>query len=205
MFYYLKIPSSGDIVSTTFKIAFLVLSALTAFAVHAAQPITGAFGIELGKKLNATYIDGSYSGTPKLGGEFIEVTVNPPSPNELFHAYTATIDASRKSVVQVEASGMIDGKKECMSKLESLGKYLVRKYGGELKIEKRGGAFDLKTYFFLVDPPTSRAFIAAACSETDTVDNGWYERGFFAGDDETTYFITMNYNIPSRFLSGYRN
>ena len=172
--------------------------------VEAKEPITHAFGIELGKTLDEAHLERDYSEDifepgDSFGDEsLLDVWVEAPTPNKLFSLYEATVERGSQKVVRVRASGHVTGKTKCLSKLRHLGRHLTKKYGGNLKLEEHGASGE-KNYIFVIDPPNSRNLIGGACSETNLVDNGFSEKGIFDSEEDTTYVIKVTYNLGSHY------
>ena len=171
------------------------VSLLLTIPAHAEQPIKGAFGINLGDRLPPSIVDDGFSSSDKADG-YVEVFVDPPEPNNLFYSYQVTVEKNSSRVTKIFSRGIIDGKKQCQTKLGDLSQFLSNKYGGAIErrvLESEG----LETSVAVIDPPQSPVFIVVACGETNTVDNGVYEKGIFDGDDETTYLLMLTYSFKS--------
>lgn len=161
----------------------------------AEQPIKGAFGIMLGDRLPSSIVDDGFSPSDQADG-YVAVFVDPPEPNNLFRTYQVTVEKSSRRVTEIFSRGIIDGKEQCLTKLEDLSQFLSNKYGGEIErreLESEG----LETSVAVIDPPRSPVFVAVACGETNSIDGGFFEKGFLDGDDETTYLLMLTYSFKS--------
>src|SRR5690554_1562419 len=192
----------NEIKMFTFRgLLLTLLLTLTASLAHAREPLLGAFGIELGKKLNSTIyeplkpIPGFEEAVPVAS-----VSIHPPTPNDLFRTYYAKILRSNNTVIAIEASKFVQGKSNCLSNLKNIGRFLAGKYGGEFEIVE-GGEWRRKMYLFALVPPSSPNLIGGGCYDTGLVDNGFEERGIFDTEEDATFNLKITFGTRKYFGS----
>ncbi|WP_375172420.1 hypothetical protein [Marinobacter sp.] len=186
------------------KPLILISSLFVTVPVYGKDPLSGAFGIEFGKRLSG-FVNNPDIGISSTDGSFKSISITPPIKNKLFSSYSAKVDPDSGKVAAIEATDIIKGRSSCLSTLEDIGQYLEHKYGDAFELETHGEDGE-KKFLFALTPARSSNLIAGGCYETNLERKGLLsdeEKGFFYNDEDVLYYLKIIYGSAYYFNKMY--